>query len=93
MFREEPVRAAGSEELETKPRASPAALSIFPLEVSLTSTLLKKRCRLLIEGKVKFRYEYPDYPCDLLKTLDKRYHQQYTMSLLENLAVHQRPRY
>jgi len=50
-------------------------------------------CRLLIEGKVKFRYECPDYPCDLLKTLDKRYHQQYTMSLLENLAVHQRPRY
>jgi hypothetical protein len=36
---------------------------------SISDLHIVKRCRLLIEGKVKFRYECPDYPCDLLKTL------------------------
>jgi hypothetical protein len=47
---------------------------------------LKKRCRLRREGRVKSCYECPDFPCDPLKTLDKRYRERYRMSMLENLA-------
>jgi hypothetical protein len=47
---------------------------------------LKKRCRLLREGMVKFCYECPDFPCDRLRTLDTRYRERYRMSMLENLA-------
>ncbi len=48
--------------------------------------LLKKRCRLLREGRVKFCYECPDFPCDQLETLDKRYRERYRMSMLDNLT-------
>ncbi len=47
---------------------------------------LKKRCQLLREGIVKFCYECPDFPCNHLKTLDKRYRERYHMSMLDNLV-------
>ena len=49
--------------------------------------ILKKRCRLLREGKVLFCSDCPDYPCSPLKRLDKRYRERYRMSMLENLAA------
>ena len=47
---------------------------------------LKKRCRLLSEGTVNFCYECPQFPCDQLKAIDKRYRERYHMSMLENLS-------
>jgi hypothetical protein len=47
---------------------------------------LKKKCRLLTEGTVKFCYECPGFPCDRLVALDKRYRERYHMSMLGNLA-------
>jgi len=35
---------------------------------------------------VNFCYECPDFPCDRLKALDKRYQDRYRMSMLDNLA-------
>ncbi len=47
--------------------------------------LLKKRCGLLLEGRVQFCYECPEFPCSHLKTIDKRYRERYRMSMVENL--------
>jgi hypothetical protein len=46
---------------------------------------LKKSCRLLGEGLVRFCYECEDFPCRRLKGLDKRYRTSYHMSMIENL--------
>ncbi len=46
---------------------------------------LKKHCQLLAEGKVTFCYECPEFPCERLVALDKRYRERYHMSMLENL--------
>jgi Protein of unknown function (DUF3795) len=47
---------------------------------------LKKRCRLLSEGGVNFCSGCPDFPCDPLTSIDKRYRERYRMSMIENLA-------
>ncbi len=46
---------------------------------------LKKRCSLLMDGKVEYCYQCPDCPCDNLKHVDKRYQTLYRMSLIDNL--------
>ena len=46
---------------------------------------LKKRCSLLLNGEVEYCYQCPDFPCDNLKHLDKRYSELYRMSMIENL--------
>lgn len=44
-------------------------------------------CELLRKGFVRFCYECKDFPCKLLKNLDKRYRLKYHMSMFENLMV------
>lgn len=46
---------------------------------------VKKHCELLINNKVRFCYECPNFPCERLQTLDKRYRTKYGMSVIENL--------
>ena len=46
---------------------------------------LKKRCNLLMDGKVEYCYQCPDCPCDNLKHVDNRYQALYRMSLIDNL--------
>ncbi len=46
---------------------------------------LKKSCRLLMNGDVKYCYECPDFPCRRLQTIDKRYSARYRMSMVSNL--------
>jgi hypothetical protein len=43
----------------------------------------KRKCDPLAKGR--FCYECDDFPCHLLKTLDKRYRTFYHMSMIENL--------
>ena len=45
----------------------------------------KKQCDLLGKGLVRFCYECEDFPCQRLKTLDKRYRTFYHMSMIENV--------
>jgi hypothetical protein len=45
----------------------------------------KRQCELLRKGLVRFCYDCQDFPCRLLKTLDKRYRTFYHMSMIENL--------
>ena len=42
-------------------------------------------CDLLANGRVRFCYECPSFPCPRLKALDKRYRSKYHMSMIENL--------
>jgi len=46
---------------------------------------IKKHCDLLINNKIRFCYECPDFPCKNLQTLDKRYRTRYNMSMIDNL--------
>ncbi len=46
---------------------------------------MKKSCRLLGDGLVRFCYECEEFPCRRLKSLDKRYRTSYHMSMIENL--------
>ena len=46
---------------------------------------LKKRCNLLLSGKVQYCYECSDYPCERLNHIDTRYRSLYRMSMIENL--------
>jgi len=52
-----------------------------------TMCVFKKRCRLLTEGKVNFCYECPDFPCDRLTAIDKRYQERYHMSMIDNQVL------
>jgi hypothetical protein len=45
----------------------------------------EKKCERLGKGLVRFCYDCGDFPCRLLKTLDKRYRTFYHMSMIENL--------
>lgn len=44
-----------------------------------------KTCDALQDGKTKYCFECMDFPCDILKHLDKRYRASYRMSPIENL--------
>ena len=46
---------------------------------------IKKRCSKVLNGEVNYCYECTSFPCDNLKKLDKRYKEQYKMSMIENL--------
>lgn len=46
---------------------------------------LKKRCDLLMKNKVKYCFECKDFPCQNLQKLDKRYQENYRMSMIQNL--------
>ena len=46
---------------------------------------LKKRCNLLLNNEIQFCFECPDFPCERLKRLDKRYRTLFRMSMIENL--------
>ena len=46
---------------------------------------LKKRCELLLGGKVKYCYECNYFPCANLEHIDKRYRKFYKMSMIDNL--------
>ena len=46
---------------------------------------LKKRCHLLILGKVQYCYECDNFPCLHLQRIDKRYRHDFQMSMIENL--------
>ncbi len=46
---------------------------------------LKKRCKLLLNKKVNFCYECKKFPCVRLQTIDKRYKENYHMSMVDNL--------
>ena len=48
-------------------------------------SFLKKRCGLLLRGKVRFCYECNDFPCLGLNCIDERYRSRYKMSMIENL--------
>ncbi len=48
-------------------------------------TFMKKQCKLLGDGIVRFCYECKDFPCKKLKNLDKRYRTKYHESNIENL--------
>ena len=45
----------------------------------------RKQCRKIDKRNVRFCYECPDFPCRILKNLDKRYRTFYHMSMIENL--------
>ncbi len=46
---------------------------------------VKKRCDLLLSGKVQYCHECADFPCENLNHLNKRYSSLYRMSMIENL--------
>ncbi len=46
---------------------------------------IKKRCDLIMYGKITYCHECEDFPCRNLQHLDKRYKASYRMSMIENL--------
>jgi hypothetical protein len=46
---------------------------------------LKKRCKRLLQKKVDFCFECPEYPCRNLQHIDERYRTFFHLSPLENL--------
>ncbi|MEI7883818.1 MAG: DUF3795 domain-containing protein [Clostridia bacterium] len=48
-------------------------------------TYMQEQCDLLGKGLVRFCYECQDFPCNRLKSLDKRYRTKYHMGMIENL--------
>jgi hypothetical protein len=48
-------------------------------------THMGDRCETLGKGMIRFCFECGAYPCQRLKSLDKRYRTKYHMSMIENL--------
>jgi hypothetical protein len=48
---------------------------------------LKKKCDLLLNGKVEYCYECPDFPCKRLEHIDNRYRKLFRTSFIENLRL------
>ena len=48
--------------------------------------LLKKRCDLLLNHRVRFCYECDTFPCRNLERIDARYQKDYRTSFIENLT-------
>jgi hypothetical protein len=46
---------------------------------------IKKHCDKLGNREIEYCFECKSFPCDNLKTLDKRYRTKYEMSMIENL--------
>jgi hypothetical protein len=47
---------------------------------------LKEQCDKLATKQIVYCFECPDFPCESLRTLDKRYRNKYGMSMIENLS-------
>ncbi|MDD5222405.1 MAG: DUF3795 domain-containing protein [bacterium] len=47
---------------------------------------MKKQCKLLGSGQVRYCFECGEFPCRILKHLDQRYRERYRMSMIENLT-------
>ncbi len=47
---------------------------------------IKKRCEKLSTNQIEYCFECTDFPCQRLKTLDKRYRNKYGMGMIENLT-------
>ncbi len=50
--------------------------------------MIKKRCKDVLrldEGEVDYCCDCDDYPCESLSRLDKRYRENYGMSMIDNL--------
>ena len=45
-----------------------------------------KNCATLKKGKSRFCFQCEEFPCAILKHLDKRYRTKYNMSMIENLG-------
>jgi hypothetical protein len=45
----------------------------------------KRECNLIGKETLRFCYECANFPCRIIKTLDKRYRTFYHMSMIENL--------
>ncbi|MBM4445033.1 MAG: DUF3795 domain-containing protein [Chloroflexi bacterium] len=50
-----------------------------------TCAFLKKRCDLLLDGRVEYCHECSTFPCQRLQRLDKRYRTFFRMSMIDNL--------
>ena len=48
-------------------------------------TFMRSHCQRVGKGLVRFCFECADFPCQRLKALDKRYRDQYHMSMIGNL--------
>lgn len=46
---------------------------------------MANKCELVGKGKLRFCYECEEFPCERLKSLDKRYRTKYHMSMIKNL--------
>ena len=46
---------------------------------------IKKQCSRLATKQIKYCFECPDFPCERLEKLDRRYRDQYGMSMIETL--------
>ena len=46
---------------------------------------LKKHCRKIGEGKLRFCFECSTFPCERLEKIDARYRRRYDTSFIENL--------
>ena len=55
-----------------------------------TCAYLKKNCTRLLHAEVEFCYECPDFPCERLTRIDRRYRTQFGESFIENLRDIQR---
>lgn len=51
---------------------------------------VKKRCDELLNNKVEYCFECNNFPCENLTKLDKRYRENYGMSMIENLEYIQK---
>jgi hypothetical protein len=50
-------------------------------------SLIIKRCQLLMSGEIEYCYECDEFPCANLERLDKRYSEDFHMSMVENLRL------
>ena len=51
---------------------------------------LKKRCLLILTGKITYCYQCQEFPCSRLRALDRRYRANFRMSMIENLVYIQK---
>ncbi|MFH0767324.1 MAG: DUF3795 domain-containing protein [Bacillota bacterium] len=48
-------------------------------------SFVKKHCKLLGKGLIRYCFECNDFPCERLRNLDTRYSTKYHLSMIENL--------
>jgi hypothetical protein len=47
--------------------------------------IIKRSCDRLRNKRINYCFECPNFPCERLKRLDKRYREKHRMSMIENL--------